>query len=115
LLTGNILFFSIDVNSLEGIEFQALPSGLHSVETDTFYFDHASTSSPGRAGWLGITVFHNKELDEDEIKVAGSSTGGRGRLMLSLGVLMGKFSGVSSFSFRLLSLRCAYAFDTSWL
>jgi hypothetical protein len=93
------------VDSLEGIEFQALPSGLHSVETDTFYFDHASTSSPGRAGRLGITVFHNKELDEDEIKVAGSSTGGRGRLMLSLGVLMGKLSDLSSSA----SLHSAYA------
>jgi hypothetical protein len=87
------------VDSLDGIEFQALPSGLHSVETDTFYFDHASTRSPGRAGRLGITVFHNKELDEDEIKVAGSSTGGRGRLMLSLGILMGKLSDLSSSSF----------------
>jgi hypothetical protein len=93
------------VDSLEGIEFQALPSGLHSVETDTFYFDHASTSSPGRVGRLGITVFHNKELDEDEIKVAGSSTGGRGRLMLSLGVLMGKLSDLSSSA----SLHSAYA------
>lgn len=89
--------------SLDGIEFQALPSGLHSVETDTFYFDHASTSSPGRAGRLGITVFHNKELDEDEIEVAGNSTGGRGRLMLSLGVLMGKVSRLFSFSFPLLA------------
>jgi hypothetical protein len=89
------------VDSLEGIEFQALPSGLHSVETDTFYFDHASASSPGRVGRLGITVFHNKELDEDEIKVAGNSTGGRGRLMLSLGVLMGKLSRLLSFSFPL--------------
>jgi hypothetical protein len=98
-LTGNILLFPTDVNSLDGIEFQALPSGLHAVETDTIYFDHASTSSPGRAGRLGITAFHNKELDEDEIKVAGNSTGGRGRLMLSLGILMGKLSDLSSSSF----------------
>ena len=79
-----------DTKELEGLEFQALPSGLHLVETDTFYFHHASSSTQGRTGRLGVTVFHNKELDPDETKQAGKETGGRGRLMLSLGVLMGE-------------------------
>lgn len=82
-----------DTKSLEGVEFQALPSGLHLVEKDTFYFDYTPSSStsstPDQEHRLGVAVFHNKELDEEEIKRAGKETGGRGRLMLSLGVIMG--------------------------
>ena len=36
-------------------------------------------------------MFQNKELDKEEIELAGQETGGRGRLMLSLGVVMREF------------------------
>lgn len=95
--------------TLDGAEFAALPSGLHLVENDTFYFTHtfhgakvsrkgASTSEDEADGRLAVTVFKNREMTPQEVergmtgRPAGSTSTaiapGRGRIMMSLGVVL---------------------------
>jgi hypothetical protein len=77
-----------DGETLSGIEFQSLPSGLHLVESDIFHFSYTSTENPELEDRMGVVVFANRQLSEEEIERAGAGTGSRGRSMMSLGVLM---------------------------
>ncbi len=77
--------------SLSGIEFQSLPSGLHLVESDVFHFAYTSPEEPELGNRLALAVFANRQLSDEEIERAGDGTGSRGRSMISLGVLMREY------------------------
>lgn len=70
-----------DVYNSDGLEFKAMPSGLHSVESDTICFTHSKLSSPGIL--YGLSVFKqnkhcrqvNKEGAVDRSKVKLYSLG----------------------------------------
>lgn len=84
-----------DNQNLDGIELQALPSGLHLVAQDTYYFrrtDPASSDSSQdeQRSQLGTVVFRNRELSPEEVERAGGEGKTRGRLMIGLGVLSSK-------------------------
>ncbi|KAL7411786.1 hypothetical protein BDY24DRAFT_394859 [Mrakia frigida] len=77
-LHGQILHESSLSNEgvdLKGLEFSALPSGLHLVEEDVFFFDHG--------GLMGQCIFINEKSE-----ASASQPPGRGRRMWSVGVLV---------------------------
>lgn len=81
-----------DDQNLDGIELQALPSGLHLVERDTYYFRRTDPSSSSglheeRRSQLGTVVFRNREMSPEEVERAGGEGMTRGRVMIGLGVL----------------------------
>jgi hypothetical protein len=85
-----------DTQNLEGIELQALPSGLHLVDADTYHFRRAEPKTTGsdatdERSQLGTVVFRNRPLSPEEIEKAGGEGKTRGRLMVGLGVLSSKF------------------------
>lgn len=88
-----------DAQNLEGIELQALPSGLHLVEADTYYFRRTPLATTGSTAdddksQLGTVVFRNRALSPEEVEKAGGEGKTRGRLMIGLGLLSSECLGV---------------------
>lgn len=91
-MTDSRLTRRTDAQDLDGIELQALPSGLHLVEADTYHFrrcEPGTTGSDAANGrsQLGTVVFRNRPLSPEEVEKAGGEGKTRGRLMIGLGVL----------------------------
>lgn len=103
----SLLFWNPSERPLHGAEFSSLPSGLHLVNNDTFYFSYDFPSSnrseaneevgagtgDGEGG-LAVVVFRNRAMKEQEIE-RGDGRGkakGRGRVMMSLGVVLSESS-----------------------
>lgn len=82
-----------DLYNLRGVEFSALPSGLHAVSSDTIMFVHKKGSRNSEEQnntsncLYGISVFHQNKLDDQ--KNSSSLSVDRSRVkMYSLGVLI---------------------------